>query len=81
MQRVTDMTAARFLFIKEGMEATGLTKVKCLGGHMCDRNQPFTEETRATDVVIMGVTGDLSMVRRFTEVDQLILPVQNMGSY
>ncbi|GFN95395.1 hypothetical protein PoB_002190100 [Plakobranchus ocellatus] len=37
---------------------------------MCDRNQP---QTRATDVVIMGTTGDVSMVRRFTEVDQIIL--------
>ncbi|GFO41099.1 hypothetical protein PoB_006760400 [Plakobranchus ocellatus] len=73
MQRVTDVTAARFLFIKEGIEATEVTKVRCLGGHMCDRNQPLTEETKATDVVIMGAPGDVSMVRRFSEVDQLIL--------
>ncbi|GFO46699.1 hypothetical protein PoB_007320400 [Plakobranchus ocellatus] len=72
MQRVTGVTAARFLFIKEGMEATEVTKVRCLGGHMCDRNQPLTE-TRATDVVVMGAPGDVSMVMRFSEVDQLIL--------
>ncbi|GFN85798.1 hypothetical protein PoB_001230400 [Plakobranchus ocellatus] len=72
MQRVTGVTAARFRFIKEGMEATEVTKVRCLGGHMCDRNQPLTE-TRATDVVVMGAPGDVSMVRRFSEVDQLIL--------
>ncbi|GFO20505.1 hypothetical protein PoB_004701000 [Plakobranchus ocellatus] len=28
--------------------ATEVSKVRCLGGHMCDRNQPLTEETRAT---------------------------------
>ncbi|GFN89981.1 hypothetical protein PoB_001648700 [Plakobranchus ocellatus] len=61
------------------MEATEVTKVKCLGGHVCDRNQPFTEETRATEVVIMGATGVVSMVRRFIEVDQLILLSPNVG--
>ncbi|GFN80228.1 hypothetical protein PoB_000673400 [Plakobranchus ocellatus] len=55
------------------MEATEVTKVKYLGGHMCDCNQPRTLETRATDVVIMGAAGDVSMVRMSTEVDQLIL--------
>ncbi|GFN78218.1 hypothetical protein PoB_000472400 [Plakobranchus ocellatus] len=61
------------------MEATEVTKVKCLGGHMCDRNLPLMEETRATDVVIMGATGDVSMVRRFTEVDQLIFLCPKRG--
>ncbi|GFO24314.1 hypothetical protein PoB_005081900 [Plakobranchus ocellatus] len=61
MQRVTDVTAARFPFIKEGMEATEVTKVRCLGGHMCDRNQPLMEETGTIDVVIMGAPGDVSM--------------------
>ncbi|GFO46615.1 hypothetical protein PoB_007312000 [Plakobranchus ocellatus] len=55
------------------MEATEVSKVKCLGGHMCDRNQPFTEETGAIDVIIMGATRDVSMARRFTVVDQLVL--------
>ncbi|GFN82476.1 hypothetical protein PoB_000898200 [Plakobranchus ocellatus] len=73
MRRVTDVTAARFLFIKDGMKATEVPKVRCLGGHMCDRNQPLMEETRATDVVIMGAPGNVSMVRRLSEVDQLIL--------
>ncbi|GFN85839.1 fucolectin-related protein [Plakobranchus ocellatus] len=56
---------------EEGMEATEVTKVRCLGGHMCDRNQ-LLAETRATDEVVMGAPGDVSMVR-FSEVDQLIL--------
>ncbi|GFO17426.1 hypothetical protein PoB_004393100 [Plakobranchus ocellatus] len=73
MQRVTDVTTARFLIIKDGMEATEVSKVRCLRGHMCDRNQPLTEETKATDVVVIRAPGDVSMVRRFSEVDQLIL--------
>ncbi|GFO20021.1 glutamine-rich protein 2 [Plakobranchus ocellatus] len=40
------LTAARFLFIKDGMEAIEVSRVRCLGGHMCDRNQPLMEETR-----------------------------------
>ncbi|GFO36100.1 hypothetical protein PoB_006260500 [Plakobranchus ocellatus] len=45
MQRLTGETAARFPSIKEEMEAKEVTKVRCLGDHMCDRNQPLTEET------------------------------------
>ncbi|GFO11864.1 hypothetical protein PoB_003836900 [Plakobranchus ocellatus] len=58
-------------------------KSQSLGVHIirvtATRVQPSTEETGASDVVIMGATGDVSMTRRFTEVDQLVLQSPKRG--
>ncbi|GFO17544.1 hypothetical protein PoB_004404900 [Plakobranchus ocellatus] len=47
----------------------------------CNQSPALHGGGGVTDVVIMGVTGDVFMVRRSPEVHKLFLEVRNVGRY